>query len=147
MNKDFIIVRSVPEPNTGCWLWTSTLNDDGYGVIQRKGPGPHAIRKSFKFFAHRKSYELFNGRIPKGLLVLHKCDVPACVNPDHLWVGTNLQNSHDAREKGRLKPGRHLYRDMKFCKRGHEFTEKNTFRRRGSRECRMCKNLFRSDRR
>lgn len=138
--------RVSPEPNTGCWLWTYRINEWGYGFFST---GSDKTKTRKKFYAHRYSYELFKGPIPKGLLVCHSCDTPACVNPDHLWVGTDADNNKDCTSKGRNKPGRHIYRDMRFCKRGHEFTKENTYvrSRDGSRECRTCKNLYRSDRR
>lgn len=75
-----------------CWLWQAYCGNFGYG-------------RFLDFRAHRISYELIFGEIPKGLFVLHKCDVPACVNPNHLFLGTALDNIHDAMNKGRLKPG------------------------------------------
>ena len=75
-----------------CWLWTRPGNKDGYGKFQ--------ILDKTKI-AHRVSWELTNGPIPDGLQVLHKCDVPACVNPAHLWLGTQLDNMRDKHTKGR----------------------------------------------
>ena len=75
-----------------CWLWQgSTLN--GYGRYQKRG-------------AHRLAWELTHGPIPKGLHILHKCDVPACVNTDHLFLGTHKVNMEDAARKGRLHVSR-----------------------------------------
>lgn len=123
----------MPEPNTGCWLWTLSSNGDGYGIIFKK-------RKEKKVYAHRFSYQMYKGKIPDGMIVCHKCDTPSCVNPDHLFVGTDGDNVRDCVSKGRHKFGRHLYRDMSLCKRGHSMTKENTiFRKRdGSRECRIC---------
>ena len=84
----------IPEPNSGCWLWTATGDRDGYGFIA-------ADRSRKMLGAHRVSYELHHGTIPDGMLVCHKCDVPGCVNPDHLFLGTNKDNSDDRDRKGR----------------------------------------------
>lgn len=73
----------------GCWVWTGTLNNKGYGRAGRR-------------YAHRIAWEMANGPIPPGLFVLHTCDNPPCVNPDHLGVGTAKDNSSDASRKGRL---------------------------------------------
>src|SRR5574340_590014 len=67
-----------PEALTGCWLWTGAVKELGYGVI---GLG---TREQGTSKAHRVSWELHNGPIPSGLNVLHSCDTPSCVNPDHL---------------------------------------------------------------
>ncbi|MCK5445678.1 MAG: HNH endonuclease [Rhodospirillaceae bacterium] len=81
-----------PEPMSGCWLWAASCHKWGYGRF-RVG--------SKKKLAHRVSWEIYNGPIPDGLCVLHKCDVPECVNPDHLFLGTNADNAADRSAKGR----------------------------------------------
>jgi hypothetical protein len=84
----------------GCWLWrASSRNENGYGVLGRTGRGTGFVK------AHRFSWELHRGPIPVGLLVLHACDVPSCVNPDHLSLGTHADNSADCRRKWRTKHG------------------------------------------
>lgn len=83
---------SSPEPNTGCWIWTGYVNQWGYGHFNLLGK----IEK-----AHRVSYQDAFGRIPDGYLVLHKCDQPACVNPDHLRVGTDSENGADKAKRQR----------------------------------------------
>lgn len=78
----------------GCWLWHGAHQPDGRGAIGYKGE---------LTTAPRISWLLHFGEIPNGLHVLHKCDVPACVRPEHLFLGTNLDNIKDAQAKGRLK--------------------------------------------
>ena len=82
----------IPEPNSGCWLWIGALGRPGYGSF--------CISKT-PTRAHRASWLLHNGTIPEGQFVLHKCDVPACVNPEHLFLGTGLDNVRDCISKGR----------------------------------------------
>lgn len=90
MNAEFLIeTRSIPEPNTGCWLWLGGLTSAGYGAY---GGGRAA---------HRLSYATFNGPIPDGLLVRHARDQPSCVNPGHLLVGTHDDNMRDKVSRGR----------------------------------------------
>lgn len=84
---------------SGCWLWTGTLSPKGYGNIGLGGRGGKHSG------AHRVSWELHYGPIPEGLFVLHRCDVPACVNPEHLWLGTNRDNIDDMMAKGRSASG------------------------------------------
>src|SRR5690348_1346681 len=79
----------------GCWEFTGSLNNGGYGVIGFKGK---------VWLAHRLSYYFHNGEIPKGLLVCHKCDNRKCINPDHLFLGTYMDNYNDMVAKGRWKP-------------------------------------------
>jgi hypothetical protein len=78
-----------------CWVWTRGRDVDGYGTIWRAGTNAKA---------HRVSFEINGGSIPDGLFVCHKCDNPSCVNPDHLFLGTALENKRDCVRKGRLSP-------------------------------------------
>lgn len=82
-----------PEPNSGCWLWTGSSNSRGYGQI--------ASGRGFPVLAHRISFLLHRGPIPAGMQVLHRCDVRACVNPAHLFLGTAQDNMDDKIAKGR----------------------------------------------
>lgn len=83
----------------GCWTWTAAKKGCGYGVI---GRGKHGCGN---LEAHVVSWLLHKGEIQNGLFVCHACDVPECTNPDHLWLGTQKDNMHDASVKGRLPRG------------------------------------------
>lgn len=85
-----------PEPNTGCWLWTGTLNDHGYGRIGVFVNGKHRM-----VYAHRFAWEMENGPIPPGLCCLHRCDVPSCCNHSHMFLGTKQDNQIDMAKKWR----------------------------------------------
>jgi len=85
--------KFIPEPNTGCWLWTAARRGAGYGGFRDRG----RIRR-----AHRVSYEIYNNvNVSSGIQVLHKCDTPLCVNPDHIFLGTHADNMKDMALKGR----------------------------------------------
>lgn len=89
---------------SGCWLWTGSLNNKGYGQFNGN-------------YAHRKSYEMHVGPIPEGMNVLHRCDTPSCVRPSHLWAGSQLENIRDAKSKGRMATGARLpqFKHGRYC--------------------------------
>lgn len=89
--------KYVPDPNSGCWLWIGHWANNGYGLISGGGTGG-GMR-----LAHRVAYELYNGPIPDGANVLHKCDTRCCVNPDHLVIGSLSDNMQDMIDKRRHK--------------------------------------------
>ena len=114
-----------PEPMSGCWLWTGSTDGWGYGQFHLEGKN----RK-----ANRVSWWLRRGPIPDGVLVLHICHVPQCVNPDHLYLGSHQNNSDDS-----VRSGRAWWLRVTHCKSGHEFTPENTcVRKTGKRSCRAC---------
>lgn len=86
----------IPEPNSGCWLWTGPLFRTGYAKFQT---GKKTVS------AHRTAFKLFKGDIPKGAMVLHSCDIRCCVNPDHLSLGDGPKNMQDMVDRNRSMYG------------------------------------------
>lgn len=93
MTKDYFKSRMTIE-ESGCWVWTRCKDRNGYG---RCGKGSR--------LAHRTAYEVFNGKFDQKLQVLHKCDNPGCINPEHLFLGNHLDNMKDKKKKGRSSLG------------------------------------------
>lgn len=105
--KDYLLNRIQIDLKTGCWNWTLSKSGNRYGAAWFEGK---------KLAAHRASYEIFVGPIPKGLNACHKCDNSICINPHHIFIGTQKENIDDCRKKGRFgldiyyKNGGHLGR-------------------------------------
>jgi len=89
--EDRFSEKYIVNTESQCWEWQGCINKKGYGTFWRKGSK----------VAHRVSYILYKGGIPDGMHVCHSCDNRKCVNPDHLWLGTNYDNVKDRHEKGR----------------------------------------------
>ncbi len=89
--------NSVKLPESGCWLWIGSLTNNGYGRM--------TFGAKTEFLAHRVSYEQKYGKIPDGKFALHKCDVKSCVNPDHIFIGTQQENMTDKVKKNRQAKG------------------------------------------
>ena len=91
-----------------CWVWTGWINHYGYGGFRFRGKSRGA---------HRVAYELAHGPFDEKLHVLHRCDNPPCVRPDHLWLGTQADNMADMKRKGRA----HKQMPPGFAERVHEW--------------------------
>jgi len=95
--------KVMPEPNTGCWIWTAHLDSAGYGRF-------NVGREGIELRSHRVSFELFNYPIVHKMHVCHTCDNPYCVSPTHLFLGTIADNMHDRDKKGRCQRGQNHFR-------------------------------------
>lgn len=89
--------NSITEPNSGCYLWTGWLHRNGYASLRLSYKGKNQM-------AHRLTWEVCNGPVPDGMEVCHRCDMPSCVNPDHLFLGTHRDNMVDCARKERNAP-------------------------------------------
>lgn len=121
--RERILLFSLPI-ESGCWIWQRGLDDKGYPRLR--------VRELSEQYAHRASYIEFRGPLSNNLTVDHLCFTPSCVNPAHLEAVPNEVNA--ARQRSALSG---------YCKRGHEFSEENTYWRTASngnshRTCRIC---------
>lgn len=108
------------EKTDSCWNWVAKSRNNGYGFYSVK-----KHNKVHHFFAHRLAWQLTNGPIPKGQCVLHKCDNKLCVNPDHLFLGSNSDNIKDMLKKGRQVKGSKMWSSKLSEEQVREIREKN----------------------
>lgn len=131
-----------PEPNSGCWLWEGSVDKRGYGQIRSHNSGPGSLR-----YATHISLEIHDRKLPPGMNACHKCDIPLCVNPDHLFHGTQKDNSADSWAKGRAsKPPPSVKGRQKLtthCPFGHQMAGINLYiAPSGARMCRTCRTIY-----
>ena len=125
-NSPTDIWKFVPVRGEGCWLWQGAQNRKGYGQFRCQGT---------LHIASRFVWELTYGGIPEGQQVLHKCDNPPCVNPEHLFLGTNQENVDD-----KMAKKRHWTFAKTACKNGHPYVEGSFYVKPGKngRACLVC---------
>lgn len=129
MKRFWAKVRTGPD----CWEWQAARSPQGYGRFQLDGRAQRA---------HRVSWEMAHGPVPAGLFVCHHCDNPACVRPEHLFLGTPSDNTKDAFAKGRQTNPR-PQSGMIDCPKGHQFDDANTYTAPdGKRRCRECRRQY-----
>jgi hypothetical protein len=116
--------RYIPEPMSGCWLWTGGVTEQGYGLL---------TLPDRRYRAHRVSHWIYKGPIPEGLVLDHLCRNPFCVNPDHLEAVTeriNIMRGTGVTARNRQKT---------HCRNGHPYSPENTrVTPKGARFCRIC---------
>ena len=123
-----VLSRAIPVPEAGCWLWVGAISGSGYGRVFHEGR---------MWQAHRLSWVQFNGDIPDGTFVCHRCDTPSCVNPSHLFLGSPRDNVMDMVAKGR-----HWLMSKTHCDQGHQLEGSNL--RVNGRNERVCVECYRS---
>ncbi len=123
-NQKYVVLEN------GCWEWTDFVGSRGYGRFSFLGKRLPAHRWAFQFFKHV---------LPDKIFVCHSCDNRKCVNPDHLWAGTQKENIHDMIRKGRAN--HQITPPITHCKRGHEFAVVGFYLNGTMRHCKACQKL------
>ncbi len=127
MNFSKVENRIERIPFSGCWIWLGPIAGNGHGVTRNE--------KGRVTGAHRLFFERTNGKLSAAVNVLHKCDVKTCVNPEHLYAGTQVENVKDT-----VRRGQHFWAKQTTCLKGHPLSGDNLYLRpdgRG-RECKAC---------
>lgn len=96
MDTSWHLARAMPVTESGCWIWLGAEKGNGYGNARYMGRN---------YPAHRLAFLLSNGHLPASHDICHRCDNRLCINPDHLFAGSRLENMRDAQAKGRLSQG------------------------------------------
>ncbi len=127
--------NSIPVPFTGCDIWLRATTSKGYGSVYDKSTKTYVS-------VHRRAWEITYGSIPAKLFVLHKCDTRCCINPRHLFLGTQADNMRDCAEKKRFSANKRTH-----CPKGHPYDKDNTRISADGRHCRMCARMYNRERR
>ena len=132
LKRRLLVMRRV-DSTSDCWIWTGPIDNHGYGRIRVDG---------VKIRVHRLSHKLFKAsEFIDNLQTCHRCNHRLCFNPEHLYSGTQSDNTNDS-----VKAGTHNQASKMFCPRGHEYTEENTYKSPNfpnKRRCRACRSLLR----
>ena len=131
--RELLIEDRVIFPDSDCWFWRGRH----YRGKRNSEARPMTRLSGKQEVVYRLAYTVFKGAIPPGQCVCHRCDVGACWNPDHLFLGSRRDNALDMHQKGRNRGGQN-WKTKTHCPRGHEYTEANTKVYQGRRYCRLC---------
>lgn len=125
----FFLDHISPEPNTGCWIWTGSCTS---GKEKR---AKYVIPEHKIQLASHAALFLFKGLLRGKLIVKHSCDLPQCVNPEHLSLGTQKENVRESHAKKRSWQSK-----ITHCPRGHAYAEHRMWSQKGGKACRICRN-------
>lgn len=106
-----LIANSMPVTESGCLIWLGCTQNAGYGVLSNKKRGLNLV--------HRVAWEIAYGPVPDGKFVCHRCDVRCCINREHLFLGTNVDNMRDAASKGRMGKSLNVRMKLSIAMKGN----------------------------